>query len=430
MKDRLRPMYCDHLSVMRGKILPESRIATGSTRFAQPCYAVHFDKDLIVDAPGTRCLEGLPDMELHWDEKDIRAGWQEATQVVIGDLYEQDGAPLPLDGRYVLKQAVSAWQTRGLTPRVGIELECFAFTKNEEGQLVPYDTPGAVVYGIGPFNDPLGFTDAIWKKAELMGFSLDLMTSEYDTPQFEFTLHFADAVEAVDDIVLFRQMAREVAFEHGVILTFGPKPIPDKGGSGMHINLSFVDDQGQNAIASGDRGGIDNMNELAKGCVAGWMKHHKGMSALIAPTVLSYARLQPASMSGYWCNWGGDHRGVTTRVSGQGGDKARLEHRMADASANPYAAVATVLQAALLSVEGQYELPPAETGDCFMSNDAETGTADNLADALDDLAADKPLAAAVGQVYCDHHIHMKRSEVEKTAALEGDALRDWYIWFV
>ncbi|MBX2878487.1 MAG: glutamine synthetase family protein [Granulosicoccus sp.] len=430
MKNRLRPMFCDHLSVMRGKILPESRIGTGATRFAQPNYAVQFDKDLIVDAPGTRCLEGLPDMELRWQESDIRDGWQAATKVVIGDLFEQDGSPLALDGRYVLKQAVTAWEARGLQPRIGIELECYAFVKNDDGQLVPYDTPGAVVYGIGPFNDPLGFTDAIWEMAENMGFSLDLMTSEYDTPQFEFTLSFTDAIAAVDDIVLFRQMAREVAFAHGVILTFGPKPIPEAGGNGMHINLSFVDGEGDNALANGPAGGIENMNDLARSCVAGWMKHHKGMAALVAPTVLSYQRLQPASMSGYWCNWGGDHRGVTTRVSTQGGDKARLEHRMADASANPYAAVATVLQAALLGTEGGYDLPEAESGDCFIANDAEFGTAENLGAALDDLAADTPLSAAVGTLFCEHLIHMKRNEIEKTVSLEGDALRDWYIWFV
>ena len=39
------------------------------------------------------------------------------------------------------------------------------------------------------------------------------------------------------------------------------------------------------------------------------------LAGLLAPTVGSYLRLQPASMSGYWCNWGGDHRGVTVRVS-------------------------------------------------------------------------------------------------------------------
>lgn len=430
MKDRLRPMFCDHLSIMRGKILPESKIGSGYTRFAQPNFSVHYDKDLIVDAPGTKCLEGLPDMELHWHAEDIRQGWQPHTKVVIGDLYEQGRTPLMLSGRHVLKKAVADWQKHGLTPKIGIELECYAFVQDADGRIVPYDTPGGVVYGVGPFNDPLGFTEAIWQAAEVCGFNLDLMTSEYDTPQFEFTLTFDDAVKAVDDVVLFRQMAREVAFDCGIILTFGPKPILEKGGSGMHINVSFENAQGQNALANGETGGVAQMNDLARGCVAGWMRHHKGLAAVVAPTVPSYLRLQPATMSGYWCNWGGDHRGVTARVSGEGGKKARLEHRMADASANPYAAVAAVLQAALLGFEGDYALPPMEQGDCFGSNDAEFGVAENLAGALDDLAQDAALMAAVGQQYCDHHIHMKRVEVEKTAALEGEALRDWYIWFV
>ena len=430
MKDRLRPMFCDHLSIMRGKILPESKIGTGHTRFAQPNFAVHYDKDLIIDAPGTRCLEGLPDMELHWSGDDIRPGWQPATKVVIGELREQGGGPMPLYGRNVLKQAVADWQALGLRPKVGIELECFAFTRNEDGRLVPYDAPGGVVYGIGPFNDPAGFTDAVWEAAEAAGFSLDLMTAEYDNPQFEFTLTYDDAVKAVDDIVLFRQLAREVAFRHGVILSFLPKPIPDVGGSGLHINLSFETATGENALANGPIGGPENMNDLARGVVAGWMRHHKALAGLIAPTVTSYQRLQPATMSGYWCNWGGDHRGVTSRVSAEGGKKARLEHRMADATANPYAATAAVLQAARLGYEGRYELPPMETGDCFTANDAEYGVAADLSGALDDLAADTALTGAVGQLFCDHHIHMKRVEVEKTKALEGEALRDWYIWFV
>ncbi|MCB1410774.1 MAG: glutamine synthetase, partial [Rhodobacteraceae bacterium] len=74
MRDRLRPVWCDHLSILRGKYLPQEKIGSGGTRFAQPCFAVHYDKDLIVDAPGTACLEGLPDMELRWDAADIRAG--------------------------------------------------------------------------------------------------------------------------------------------------------------------------------------------------------------------------------------------------------------------------------------------------------------------------------------------------------------------
>ena len=67
-------------------------------------------------------------------------------------------------------------------------------------------------------------------------------------------------------------------------------------------------------------------------------------------------------MSGYWCNWGGDHRGVTTRVSAEGGAKARIEHRMGDGAANPYVLVATVLQAAKLGFKTAFAPKGAESG--------------------------------------------------------------------
>jgi glutamine synthetase len=430
MTERLRAMFCDHLSLMRGKYLPAAKMSSDESRFARPTFSVHYDKDLLLEAPGSMCLEGLPDMALRWDAADIRAGWEPDTKVVIGDLYDGEDAPLALCPRGALKRAVADWQALGLTPKIGIELEAYAFIRTAEGQIVPYDTPGGVVYGTGNFTDPQRFTDAIWNKAAEIGLPLDLITAEYDTPQFEFTLSFDSAVAHVDTVVLFRQMAREIALDHGIILSFLPKPIAGKGGSGLHVNLSFTDAAGHNALAQGERGDPSNMNDLAKGCVAGWMAHHKGLAGLVAPNALSYARLQPSSLSGYWCNWGGDNRNVTARLSAEGGKKARLEHRMPDAAGNPYTTVAAILQAALLGVTGGLALQPMETGDGFTRNDAAFGVAENLSGALDDLAADSALCAAVGAGLVENHIFMKRAEVEKTAALEGEALRDWYIWYL
>ncbi|MFC3182080.1 glutamine synthetase [Cypionkella sinensis] len=427
---RLRAMFCDHLSIMRGKYLPASKMKDDESRFARPTFSVHYDKDLLIEAPGTMCLEGLPDMALRWKGAEIRQGWEPNTRVVTGDLYGGDGNTIPMCPRSALKRAVAAWEKHGLTPKVGIELEAYAFIRRDDGQIVPYDTPGGVVYGTGNFTDPRRFTDAIWNKAQEIGLPLDLITAEYDTPQYEFTLTFDSAVAHVDTVVLFRQMAREIALDHGIILTFLPKPIPGKGGNGMHINLSFTDNRDHNALANGDHGDPANLNALAKGCIAGWMQHHKAMAGLIAPNAQSYNRLQPASLSGYWCNWGGDNRNVTVRVSAEGGKKARLEHRMADAAANPYTAVATVLQAALLGYEGKYKLPPMETGNGFATNDAAHGTAASLAEALDDLQSDTALSNALGAGLVENHLYMKRTEVEKTAALDPDALRDWYIWYL
>jgi glutamine synthetase len=430
MTERLRAMFCDHLSILRGKYLPASKMHSDESRFARPTFSVHYDKDLLLEAPGTKCLEGLPDMMLRWQGADIRQGWEPATRVVMGDLWGDDGQPLPLCPRGALKRAVAAWEAHGLTPKVGIELEAYAFVRSPDGAILPYDNPGGVVYGTGNFTDPQRFTDAIWTKAEAIGLPLDLITAEYDTPQFEFTLTADEAVAHVDSVVLFRQMAREIALDHGIILTFLPKPITGKGGSGLHVNLSFSDAQGRNAVASGERGDPAALTDLARGCIAGWMAHHRGLAGLVAPNPLSYARLQPASLSGYWCNWGGDNRNVTVRVSAEGGRKARLEHRMPDAAANPYTTVAAVLQAARLGFEGRLPLQPAETGDGFTRNDAPHGTAGTLAGALDDLEADTALVEAVGRGLVENHLFMKRAEVGKTAALEGDALRDWYIWYI
>ncbi|WP_171128640.1 MULTISPECIES: glutamine synthetase family protein [unclassified Ruegeria] len=430
MSNRLRALFIDHLSIPRGKYLPASKIGDGSTRFARATFGVHYDRDLLLDAPHAMVREGAPDMELRWRGEDVRQGWEPNTSIVLGDLYDADGSPLPLCPRGALKRAIADWEKHGLKPKLGIELEAYALQGGEDGRLRPYDTPGGVVYGTGPFTDPMRINDVIWNKALEMGFKLDLITAEYDSPQFEYTLTFDDALKAVDDIVLFRQMAREVALDHGIVLTFLPKPLSEMGGSGMHINFSFKDADGQNALASGEFGGPDHLNDLSRGCLAGLVHHHEGLAGLLAPTAGSYRRLQPSSLSGYWKNWGGDHRGVTTRVSGEGGAKARLEHRMADASANPYTAAAAVLQAARLGFEAKMTLPPIETGDGFDTVDARTGTAPNLRKAIQDLTADTALVDAVGRALVENHAFMKEREFRKTRELEPDALLDFYVWFV
>ena len=425
---RLRLLFCDHLNLARGKYLPADKMdEDGSTRLAQALFGVHFDRDLL-PAPGSRMLEGAPDMLAVYKKSDIRQGWQDNTQVVVADLQQSDGSAVPMCGRSALKKAIADWQALGFSPKVGLEMECYAFTREADSTFKPYDTPQSYVYSTGPFADPRGFVDAIWNQAAKSGFKLESVTTEYDTPQFEFTLKYADALTAVDDHFLFRLMAREVALQHGIVLTCLPKPFANKGGSGTHVNFSFSDAAGNNAV--GDPGDAHAMSALAKGCVAGLMKHHRGMAGLIAPITNSYARLKPATMSGYWCNWGGDHRGVTTRISTETGTKARIEHRMGDGAANPYVLVATVLQAARLGFIHKEPLPPAETGDCFEHTSATSAAPNDLAEAMDELEKDTSLAVAVGQVLVDNHVFMKRAEVEKTKGLEGDAQRDYYINYI
>lgn len=287
MKKRLRALFCDQLNLARSKYLPlDAPPSTGGeTRFCRGAYAVTYDKELI-PAPGSKMLEGLPDMIACHTSEEIRKSWHSGVYVVVCDLLESDRRPMGLCARTLLKRTVSQWRELGYTPKVGIELEAFAFEKDREGEWQPYDTPGAFVYSTGPFTDPLGITDAIWDRAGDCDFHLEMTTSEYDSPQFEFTLKYDDAVKAVDDAFLFRLMAREVAIEHGVLLTFMPRPILTAGGSGVHVNFSLNDKEGNNII--GDVGAKNNLSEIGSRCVAGLMHHHKGLAGILAPIENSY----------------------------------------------------------------------------------------------------------------------------------------------
>ena len=321
---------------------------------------------------------------------------------------ERGGQPYALCGRGALTRAVERWRQEGLAPSLGIELEAFVFERAPSGEWVPYDTPGAYVYGTGSAVDPAGLVDDIWSRAGECGFPLEAINSEYDWPQFEFTLRYRDALGAIDDIFLFRLMAREVAAKRGYLLTFMPKPLSDRGGSGLHLNFSLAGPDGDNAFA--DPAQEDGLSLLARQCIAGLLHHHRSMSALLAPTVNSYRRLRPASLAGYWANWGYDHRGVAVRVPGERATATRLEHRLADGAANPYVAAATLLRAARLGVDKGYPLAAAETGDGLESVDTDVCVPENLGAALDVLEQDHTLGSELGELLVANFIGIKRKE--------------------
>jgi glutamine synthetase len=275
--------------------------------------------------------------------------------------------------------------------------------------------------------DPSGTIDQIMATAHRVGLPLESVNSEYDNGQFELTLAYKDALGAADDAFLFRVMAREIAASRGLMLTFLGKPINDRGGSGTHVNLSFTDNKGENALS--DEEAEDGLSEMARLVIGGMLHHHVGMAALLAPTVNAYKRLKPGSLTGYWANWGYDHRGVTVRVPPARGRGTRLEHRTGDGSVNPHQAVAAVLTAALLGYEKGYELAPVETLDCLESASTDVVVPSSLAEALDALEADTDLVEAFGPAFVEGFVTVKRAEWDRYRAWTTDWEKSEYLPF-
>lgn len=424
--DRVRVLFADQLNLARGKYLPRQIAAKGDARFCLGTYAVTYSRALH-PAPHSGLLEGLPDMEAVFDPNALRPGWEPGTRVAIADL-RMHGEPAPLCGRSALRKAIAAWQVHGLTPMVGLEAEAYVFQHGEDRRWVPYESPGAFVYGTGPFTDPAGLIDEIWARALECGLPVESINGEFDPPQFELAMRYDTALKACDDYFLFRQMARELLIRRGYLLSFMPKPIADRAGTGKHINLSFADAEGRNVFAGST--GEGGLSDLVKGSIAGLLAHHEALGGILAPTVNSYERLKPGSLSGYWANWGFDHRSVAVRVSAERGSAARIEHRSGDCSGSPYLMVAAVLQAARLGYEGKYGLQEPERGDGLETAGTERHIASNLAGSLDRLEADAKLVDAIGRPLIENYAFIKRAEAAELEGKSHDEIFNYYAPFI
>lgn len=420
---RVRVLWPDHLGLARGKLLLPGATATGH---CLATFALGFDRNM-TPYRNSGLLDGLPDCRAVFDTGAMRPGWNDGVGVVIADLVrvgEDEGEPLERSPRQVLRRAIAAHEAAGHHPVVGIELEAYLLEPDGDGGFGPIRTPGSHVYGSGPFMDPRGVIESVLDRAARFGIALESCHSEYDDGQFELTLGKKAALEAADEAFLFRLLARETAHEMGFHLTFVGKPFTDRGGSGLHVNLSLESD-GRNRFD--DPEGKHGMSDLAWFAVAGLLRHHRGLAGVVAPTVNAYRRLRPGQMSGYWANWARDHRGCAVRIPPERGEGARVEHRLADGACGPHIGVAATLLAARLGI-ARGERPPAEeTSDCLEEADANVAVAEDLGRALDDFEADTELSAAFGDEFRRMHLAVKRAEWQRFLAHTTDWERHEYV---
>lgn len=423
----VRVLFADQLNLARGKYLPASIAKSGHARFCLGTFALTYSKDL-VPAPGSGLLEGLPDIEARYEPSELRPSWETNTKIALADLY-LNGEPADLCGRGALKRAIAEWQKLGFEPMIGLEAEAYLFEKDWETEnWTPYKAPGGFVYGTGAFSDPDGVLHELWSTAFECNLPLESLCGEFDVPQIELAMQYDHALKACDDFFLFRQMSREVLLKRGYLLSYMPKPIPEISGSGLHINLSFKDKEGNNVFA--DRTGKETMSNLVKSCIAGLLHHHEALGGVVAPIVNSYERLQPASLAGCWANWGFDHRSVGVRVSGEQGTGARIEHRVGDCAVSPYFAVAAILHAARLGCQNNYALPECETNDGLENVNTERRVARSLNESLNHLEEDKELVDAIGKPLIDNYVFIKRAEVEECAGKTQEEIFDYYAPFI
>jgi len=327
------------------------------------------------------------DLLLHPDPSTlIRLPWRPEQGKVVRmfcDITYPDGRPFEADTRRILKRAVADAAEMGYRFSFGAEMEFYLFKLDEDGEptRIPYDSAGYM--DIAPEDRGENVRREICLTLEQMGIRPESSHHESGPGQNEIDFRYSDPLTAADNGVTFHGVVKTVAARNGLWASFDPKPLPDRDGNGMHINIS-----------SHGIGRPDPLHHI----IAGILEKIREMTLFLNPGETSYARLGSDKAPGY-VTWSSENRSQLIRIPAAVGEYRRAELRSPDPTANPYLAYALVIYAGLYGIQHQLMPPIAANFNSF------TAPADALApyERLP-VSLEEAVAAAASSTFIGEHL--------------------------
>ena len=445
--DGVLPDLC---GVMRGKRFPRAELRKLFEHgFTLPYSTLFLEVTGACGDPlGRGFSDGDPDglaVPVPGTLKPVPWSGDETAQVLV-TLRDSAGQPASFEPRNIALRAVDHFTAQGLTPRVAFELEFYLLEASlaEDGQPQALKLPlrgterrsvGAhetQVYGVAELGRVSEVLHEIYRAGQAQGLPLSAASSEYGPGQFEINLNYCDdAVLAADHCVHLRHLVRSVAERHGLRASFLAKPFMQHSGSGMHVHVSALDNNGVNVFApptpAGEPDGkrLASCSEQLRYAVGGTLATLYDAMAIFAPNVNSYRRFGPNLYVPVSRSWTVNNRSGAVRVPSGPLDARRLEHRMASADANPYLVLACVLAGMHSGMERSLDPGPPAQGNSCAQVDPEVPL--DWAAALDRLDASRPMRDYLGDDYIDLYCATKRAERARFFDRPSRREMEWYL---
>jgi glutamine synthetase len=335
---------------------------------------------------------------------------------MLVDQLQLDGEPAPVCQRTFLKRMEQRLAERGTRLEAAFENE-FSLATQVDGEFVPIDS--GLCFSTISATAAQNYLDELVGAVESQRIVLEQYYSELGHGQHEISTGHAPALRAADEQLFVRETIRGVAARRGLIASLAPKPWPENAGNGGHIHFSLWDEGGARNRFH-DASADDRLSGEARSFIAGVLAHLPALCGLTAPSFNSYHRILPQYWAGAFACWGHDNREAPLRVPsvfwGMEEASTNVELKAADASANPYLAVGGLIAAGLDGLERGLEPPepveidPATIDEQEREQRGIVRLPTTQEEALDALAADDVLLAALGPVLAESYLAVRRSE--------------------
>ncbi|MFT4014422.1 MAG: glutamine synthetase family protein [Paracoccus sp. (in: a-proteobacteria)] len=362
----------DLSAVTRGRFLPADRIEAAARTgigWVPANISLKPDGQIVADNPwgSSGDLRVLPDLKAR--AVTAMTGAPTPFDMTPGDIVTLDGQPWSACTRSALKAAVAAFEAE-----TGLRL---LSSFEQEFQLLDTGLPDAHVFSYRALRRAEPFAGRYFAALQQAGMDPEVIIAEYGRDQYEITSGPTDPLTAADRAVIIREITHEMARIQDWRATFAPKTHPEAAGNGVHIHFSLVDAAGNPAGFDASRPG--RLSPVAAAFCGGILEHMRSILALTASSPSSYLRLRPHNWSSAWTWLGERDREASLRICPTveigGRDPARqfnVEYRAADATANPYLALAALIRAGLDGIR-KGAAPPVFSGDPEALSEAERG---------------------------------------------------------
>jgi glutamine synthetase len=354
---------------------------------------------------------GYGDFHLAPDASTIRTlPWLEKTALIVCDLENEDGSPVEVSPRRILKRQLERAAKLGYTVKTASELEFYLFRETyESARRKHYHELEPFGHYIEDYHILQGTKEEfvireIRNQMEKADVPIESSKGEWGFGQHEINFRYAEALEMADRHTVYKTGAKEIALLRGHAITFMAKYRTDQAGSSMHLHSSLWDLQGKKAAFwSGD-----GPSETFQHYLGGQLALAREFAYFYAPYVNSYKRYMSGTFAPTRIAWGRDNRTCGFRLVGHG-SSFRVENRVPGADANPYLAFAATIAAGLYGIENKIKPPKESSGNVYESTAPEVPK--SLPEAIEALKGSRAAREALGEEVFKHYLHTAEMEL-------------------
>ncbi|MDH2442577.1 glutamine synthetase family protein [Amnibacterium sp. CER49] len=365
--------------------------------------------------------KGYGDMVFELDLDTIRRlPHRPGTVLIQCDLTLEDGTPVHVSPRAMLKAQIERAARLGYTALAGTELEFVIFEDSYEDawrsgyrDLTPANLYN-VDYSILGSSRVEPLLRDIRNLMYAAGLEPESAKGECNFGQHEIAFKYAPVLTTADNHTVYKTAAKDIASQRGKSITFMAKPSAREGNS-CHIHMSLRGTDGSLAFWDEATGAA---TPLYDSFIAGVLATMREFTLFYAPNINSYKRFAKGSFAPTAVAWGHDNRTCSVRLVGRG-YAARMENRLPGGDVNPYLALAAMLAGGLHGIEQGLELEPETRGNAYESGAPTVPT--TMREARELLAASAIARDTFGQDVVDHYLNYADVEL---AAFES-AVTDW-----